>query len=490
MGDRKGIGKRESGSSQRCGSAGAAWPQAPRLGCGWRATECGSRRRRAGGREEGTARSASARRAPTGGRAAAAGRGRCEVGGHLHRASRVAGGADATALAGEGDEALGGAGVAADAGEAVGWDAAAQIRRGSRPPGGSSHDHERTLRRRAAHAATGNVGAAALYGARNIVLGAFKVGGARLTTGGEYTPIIAQGARETGTSLIAGDTFATAVQRGGLKIASAGAARALFGSAWVRQVFPRMPVPFNVWVQQSGKDMWVDEVNDLAAKTARKLTEKGLRARFGSLAISPPRSPASRSTSVGLVDEVPIDQSILLHFGIVNMKNGIGQGWCARARQLTTTAVLAALPGSSSGPRSPTIQRARRGPCAHPPPRRIVSPERFRGRNVREPIDLVQGTLDLLVLRALAAGPRHGYDVARWIRETTDGTILVEDRALYVALHRSEDRDWVASEWGRSEHNRRARYYRLTRGGRKVLASKAAEFSAYTEAVFKVLRAM
>jgi PadR family transcriptional regulator len=106
-----------------------------------------------------------------------------------------------------------------------------------------------------------------------------------------------------------------------------------------------------------------------------------------------------------------------------------------------------------------------------------------------DPIELVQGTLDLLVLRALVAGPRHGYDVARWIRETTDGTILVEDRALYVALHRLEDRSWVESEWGRSERNRRARYYRLTRAGRKALESKAADFGAYADAVFKILKA-
>jgi transcriptional regulator len=104
-------------------------------------------------------------------------------------------------------------------------------------------------------------------------------------------------------------------------------------------------------------------------------------------------------------------------------------------------------------------------------------------------LELLQGTLDLLVLRALVHEPRNGYDVAAWIRETTDGTILVEDRALYVSLHRLEERGWVRSEWGRSEKNRRARFYELTRKGRDVLASKAGDFNAYAQAVFKVLRA-
>jgi transcriptional regulator len=103
-------------------------------------------------------------------------------------------------------------------------------------------------------------------------------------------------------------------------------------------------------------------------------------------------------------------------------------------------------------------------------------------------MELLQGTLDLLVLRALAKESRHGYDVARWIRETTDGTILVEDRALYVALHRLEDRGQIESEWGVSENGRRARYYRLTRAGRRELATRTGDWNAYAAAVAKVLR--
>ncbi len=108
---------------------------------------------------------------------------------------------------------------------------------------------------------------------------------------------------------------------------------------------------------------------------------------------------------------------------------------------------------------------------------------------MRDNLDLLQGTLDLLVLKALGTDARHGYDVARWIRETTDETILVEDRALYVALHRLEDRGWVSSEWGLSENNRRARYYSLTRAGKRALSDKSGDWSAYAAAMSKVLRA-
>jgi PadR family transcriptional regulator PadR len=103
-------------------------------------------------------------------------------------------------------------------------------------------------------------------------------------------------------------------------------------------------------------------------------------------------------------------------------------------------------------------------------------------------LDLLQGTLDTLVLKTLSWGPRHGYAVARWIKETSDGTILVEDRALYVSLHRLEERGWVASQWGLSENNRRAKYYELTSAGRRQLTQKAADFTAYAKAVFKILQ--
>jgi PadR family transcriptional regulator PadR len=101
---------------------------------------------------------------------------------------------------------------------------------------------------------------------------------------------------------------------------------------------------------------------------------------------------------------------------------------------------------------------------------------------------LLQGTLDLLVLRTLAWGSRHGYAVARWIRETSKDVILVEDRALYLALHRLEEGGLIESEWGLSENNRRAKYYQLTAAGRRQLRSKEADWTRYVEAVFRILQ--
>ena len=104
-------------------------------------------------------------------------------------------------------------------------------------------------------------------------------------------------------------------------------------------------------------------------------------------------------------------------------------------------------------------------------------------------LGLLLGTLDLLVLKTLSWGARHGYAIARWIKDTSDDAIAVEDRALYLALHRLEDRGWVASEWGLSENNRRAKYYRLTAAGRRQLAAESVRWTRYAEAVFKVLAA-
>jgi PadR family transcriptional regulator, regulatory protein PadR len=104
-------------------------------------------------------------------------------------------------------------------------------------------------------------------------------------------------------------------------------------------------------------------------------------------------------------------------------------------------------------------------------------------------MEILQGTLDVLVLKTLSWGPRHGYAVARWIRETSGDELRVEDRALYVALHRLEERGWVESEWGLSENNRKAKYYQLTAAGRRQLRAEAAQWTRYAEAVFRVLRA-
>jgi PadR family transcriptional regulator, regulatory protein PadR len=99
----------------------------------------------------------------------------------------------------------------------------------------------------------------------------------------------------------------------------------------------------------------------------------------------------------------------------------------------------------------------------------------------------MQGTLDVLVLRSLRAGPQHGYGITSWIRHRTDGDLDVEDGALYQALHRLEHRGWVQAEWGISDNHRRARYYRLTPRGRRELRTADAAWRRYARAVFKVL---
>ena len=105
----------------------------------------------------------------------------------------------------------------------------------------------------------------------------------------------------------------------------------------------------------------------------------------------------------------------------------------------------------------------------------------------RTTLDLLQGTLDVLILKTLSWGPMHGYGVSRWIRQRTDGVLALEDAPLYKALHRLERRGLVTAEWGLSEHNRRARYYALTPAGRAHLRAQAAAWRRYAEAVFKVL---
>ena len=102
-------------------------------------------------------------------------------------------------------------------------------------------------------------------------------------------------------------------------------------------------------------------------------------------------------------------------------------------------------------------------------------------------LSLLQGTVGLLVLRALQKGPAHGYAVSRYIRERTDGALAMEDAALYQALHRLEAKGWVESEWGVSENNRRAKYYALTAAGRRQLRSEVSLWRRYAEAMLKVI---
>jgi PadR family transcriptional regulator PadR len=105
------------------------------------------------------------------------------------------------------------------------------------------------------------------------------------------------------------------------------------------------------------------------------------------------------------------------------------------------------------------------------------------------PADLLQGTLDILILKALTWGPRHGYGVAAWIERTTDDALRVEEGSLYPALHRLEARELVSAEWGMSENNRRAKFYQLTAKGRQHLRAETSSWTRYAEAIAKVLRA-
>ena len=104
----------------------------------------------------------------------------------------------------------------------------------------------------------------------------------------------------------------------------------------------------------------------------------------------------------------------------------------------------------------------------------------------RDSLDLLRGTLDLLVLQTLSGGVLHGYDVARSIRERTGDEILVLEGALYPALHRLERRGLVASTWGHSDKHRKAKYYRLTARGRQQLSADVAQWRRYTRAVARV----
>ena len=102
-------------------------------------------------------------------------------------------------------------------------------------------------------------------------------------------------------------------------------------------------------------------------------------------------------------------------------------------------------------------------------------------------LELVRGTFDLILLKTLSWGPMHGLGVVRWIEEVTHQQLLVEEGALYPALHRLEQKKWLAAEWGYTEKNRRAKYYRLTERGRKQLATETTRWARYTQAVELIL---
>ena len=102
--------------------------------------------------------------------------------------------------------------------------------------------------------------------------------------------------------------------------------------------------------------------------------------------------------------------------------------------------------------------------------------------------EMLQGTLDMLVLQTLIMGPAHGHTIARVIEQTSDDVLQVEQGSLYPALHRLADRGWVISYWGASENNRKAKYYKLTPSGRKQLKNETARWNAITAAMTAILQ--
>jgi transcriptional regulator len=105
-------------------------------------------------------------------------------------------------------------------------------------------------------------------------------------------------------------------------------------------------------------------------------------------------------------------------------------------------------------------------------------------------IDLLQGTLDLLVLKTLSAGPLHGYRIAQRIQQLSDEVLRIEEGSLYPALYRMEQKGLIASEWGVSENNRQAKFYKLTRKGRREMEEEAASWDRLSAAVARVLKSI
>lgn len=106
-----------------------------------------------------------------------------------------------------------------------------------------------------------------------------------------------------------------------------------------------------------------------------------------------------------------------------------------------------------------------------------------------DPMPLIKGTLDVLVLKALSWGPMHGFEITCWLEDRSESQIAVDDSALYQALHRMEERDLIAGEWGVTENNRRARFYKMTSTGRAHLKAESANLVRYASTVTSILEA-
>jgi len=112
-----------------------------------------------------------------------------------------------------------------------------------------------------------------------------------------------------------------------------------------------------------------------------------------------------------------------------------------------------------------------------------------RSNGASSDLGLLQGTLDVMILKALSWGPMHGFAVAKWIRSTTDDVLQIDDGALYPALHRMEFRGLIDADWDLTENKRRAKYYRLTAKGREELRFRVTSWDRYSSAVAKVIHA-
>ncbi len=107
----------------------------------------------------------------------------------------------------------------------------------------------------------------------------------------------------------------------------------------------------------------------------------------------------------------------------------------------------------------------------------------------RHSVDLLRGTFGLLLLRAVSEDPKHGHQIIKWLRDVTDEDLIVEEGAIYPALHRLEAQGVIKGEWGTTENNRQAKYYKLTSKGRRELAAERAKWERYADTVGKILKA-
>src|SRR3954466_15401833 len=107
----------------------------------------------------------------------------------------------------------------------------------------------------------------------------------------------------------------------------------------------------------------------------------------------------------------------------------------------------------------------------------------------RTPVDLLQGTLDLIVLKSLSWGPMHGFGLARWIQLTTEDALQIEEGSLYPALYRMENRAWIKASWALTENGRRAKYYKLTAAGKRQLAAESKSWDDVSGAIMKIMSA-